>query len=143
LKSGTGRIIALDVGFKRIGVAISDPLGVSVRPLTIIHRKDNVSTFSEIEKIIRLNRVKNVVIGIPLSKSGRETAMSEKIRKFGNKLYRFLKEKGLDVNLTFHDEYLTTEEAKQVYKAIGKEKEEMDDVAAAVILRDYLKEVSK
>ncbi len=140
MRSGTGRVAALDVGFKKIGIAISDPLGLFAKPLTIIYRKDNLDTFLKIEQILRDYGVTTLVIGVPLSSSGEETKMSEKIRKFGEKLEEFLSKHGLKVDVIYRDEYLTTEEAREICR--GKDRD-VDDVAAAVILRDYLNEVTE
>lgn len=139
MSSGTGRAAALDVGFKRIGVAISDPLRITVRPYRIILRKDNASTFNEIREMIEREGVTTLVIGLPLTSSGEETTMSDKVRKFSRKLQNFLKREGVSVEVIFQNEYLSTEEAVQLCREIGKDGEKVDDVAAALILRDYLR----
>ena len=126
--------MALDVGFKRIGVALSDPLRLTAYPYKIIYRKSNSETFKELLKIIDEKDVDTVLIGIPLNAEGVETRIGEKIKKFSSKFQQFLKETGRQVNLVFVDESYSTLEAENLCKELGKKKEEIDDIAAAVFL---------
>jgi len=132
------RIMALDVGFKRIGVALSDPLRLTAYPYKIIYRKSNSETFKELLKIIDEKDVDTVLIGIPLNAEGVETRIGEKIKKFSSKFQQFLKETGRQVNFVFVDESYSTLEAENLCKELGKKKEEIDDIAAAVFLREWL-----
>jgi putative Holliday junction resolvase len=130
--------MALDVGFKRIGVALSDPLRLTAYPYKIIYRKSNSETFKELLKIIDEKDVDTVLIGIPLNAEGVETRIGEKIKKFSSKFQQFLKETGRQVNFVFVDESYSTLEAENLCKELGKKKEEIDDIAAAVFLREWL-----
>ena len=130
--------MALDVGFKRIGVALSDPLRLTAYPYKIIYRKSNSETFKELLKIIDEKDVDTVLIGIPLNAEGGETRIGEKIKKFSSKFQQFLKETGRQVNFVFVDESYSTLEAENLCKELGKKKEEIDDIAAAVFLREWL-----
>jgi len=131
--------MALDVGFKRIGVALSDPLGLTAYPYAVIERKSNRETFEELLKIIDEKRVSELIVGLPISSDGRKTKMAEKIEKFTEKLKTFLKERGREVKISFFDEYLTTAEARE----LKKEREVVDDIAAAIILTNYLNETNQ
>jgi len=130
------RIMGLDVGFKRIGVALTDPLKISASPFKVIHRKSNAETFSEIEKIVREKEVERIIVGIPINRRGEKTKMAEKIERFTEKLKNFLEEKNLKVKIEFWDESYSTLEAKEI---AGKRKF-VDDVSAAVILKEWLNE---
>ncbi|WP_456456414.1 Holliday junction resolvase RuvX [Thermovibrio sp.] len=135
--------MALDVGFKKIGVALSDPLNLTAYPYKVIYRKSNRETFKELLKIIEEKEVKEVVIGLPLDKEGKKSLMAEKIEKFSGKFKSFLKEVGKEVKVVFRDESFTTEEAKELLRSLGRKREELDDVAAAILLREYLEEATR
>ena len=135
------RVMALDVGFKRIGVAISDPLGLTASPYTIIHRKSNRETFKELLRIIDEKGVGKIVVGISVNREGKVTQIGHKIKKFASKLEEFLKEEGRNVEITFWDEAYSTKEAQEIARSLGKRKEELDDYAAALILREFLEQL--
>ncbi|TCK03860.1 putative Holliday junction resolvase [Phorcysia thermohydrogeniphila] len=130
--------MALDVGFKRIGVALSDPLRLTAYPYKIIHRKSNRETFEELLRIIDEKDVDTILVGVPLSLEGRDTKIGEKIKKFATKFQQFLKESGRQVSFVFVDESYSTLEATNLCRELGKKREEVDDIAAAIFLRDWL-----
>ncbi len=133
------RVMALDVGFKKIGVAVSDPLLLTSRPYTIIHRKSNKETFEDLFKLINNLNVEKIIVGIPINAKGDETKIAEKIRKFISKFESFLKEQGKEIELEFVDESYSTMEAEELCRLLGKrEKKEVDDIAAALILKEWL-----
>jgi len=132
------RVMALDVGFKRIGVALSDPLGLTAYPVGVIYRKSNRETFDELLKIIEDKKVEKIVIGVPVNRQGELTKIGEKIKKFAEKFEKFLKDKGKEVELLFWDESFTTQQAREVARELEKKKEEVDDYAAALILKEFL-----
>ncbi|WP_022846597.1 MULTISPECIES: Holliday junction resolvase RuvX [unclassified Desulfurobacterium] len=134
-KQGTRRYLALDVGFKKIGVAVSLS-GVIAKPEKIIFRKTNLETFKEIEELIRKLGISTIVVGLPLSATGEKTKIAEKIEKFTEKLSSYLKKTDIDVEIVFHDESLSTVTAENIETL--KNRKEKDDVAAAVILQEYL-----
>ena len=133
------RVMALDVGFKKIGVAVSDPLLLTSRPYTIIYRKSNRETFEELLKLINSLNVKKMIVGIPINVKGDETKIAEKIRKFISKFESFLKEQGREIEFEFVDESYSTMEAEELCRLLGKkERKEVDDIAAALILKEWL-----
>jgi putative Holliday junction resolvase len=136
------RAMALDVGFKKIGVAVSDPLRLTARPLKVIYRKSNQETFNELLKIIEEESVNEVVIGVPINNSGEITKIGQKIKRFGEKFEEFLKEKGVEVELYYADESFTTYEAKELARQLNKKEKELDHFAAALLLKEWLQKNS-
>ncbi|WP_163329492.1 Holliday junction resolvase RuvX [Desulfurobacterium thermolithotrophum] len=138
------RVMALDVGFKKIGIAVSDPLLLTANPHSIIYRKSNKETFSKLLELIEKLNVGKIIIGIPISSEGKETKMAEKIKKFALKLDSFLKEQGKKIEIIFVDESYSSLEAKELCRFLGKtEKEEIDDVAAALMLKEWLENANQ
>ncbi len=131
------RIMALDVGFKRIGVALSDPLKLTAYPFTVIERKSNEETFRKLLEIIESKQVETVVIGVPINREGKVTKIGEKIKKFGSKFKEFLKKGNVNVDVTYFDESYTTLEAEALIRELKKELPR-DSVAAALLLRSFL-----
>ena len=132
------RVMALDVGFKRIGVALSDPLRLTASPYKVIERRSNRETFGELLSIIKEKSVSDVVVGIPVNSEGKKTKIGEKIEKFAEKFKKFLEDEGVEVKFHFVDESYSTLEAKELMRSLGKERETVDDVAAALILKEWL-----
>lgn len=132
------RVMALDVGFKKIGVALSDPLRLTASPYRVIERKSNRETFGELLSIIREKSVSEVVVGIPINSEGQKTKIGRKIEKFVEKFKKFLEEEGVNVKFHTVDESYSTLEAREILFSTGKKRELVDDVAAAVILREWL-----
>ena len=128
------RIISLDVGEKRIGVARADSSVRIAVPVTTI--EVNGSEFDEIARIMRLYSTNYVVLGLPRSNEGNETAQSVYVRNFA----RTLGEKIPDIKIRFQDESLTSVEAEKRLKARKKnfEKGEIDAEAATIILQDFI-----
>ena len=137
------RVMALDVGFKKIGVALSDPLGLTASPYKIIYRRSNRETFEELLKIIEDKGVEKIVVGIPVNRRGEITKIGKKIKRFAGKFEEFLRERGIEAEIVFRDEAFTTLEAKELARSLGKRKEEFDDYAAALILREFLEELQR
>ncbi|SNR78126.1 Holliday junction resolvase RuvX [Desulfurobacterium atlanticum] len=129
------KYLALDVGFKRIGVATSLS-GIIASPSGIIERKTNRETFSEIERLIKKYGITTVIIGLPLTSNGKKTKMAEKIEKFAEKLKSYLENKKLNIEIVFQDEYLTTATAENLETL--KKRNRKDDIAAALILEEFL-----
>jgi putative Holliday junction resolvase len=134
------RAMALDVGFKKIGVALSDPLMLTSYPYRVIFRKSNRETFEELLSIIEEKGVSDVVVGIPINREGKRTRIGEKIEKFVDKFKNFLSERGVRVRFHLFDESYSTLEAEELLRNLGKKREAVDDVAAALILREWLEE---
>jgi putative Holliday junction resolvase len=133
------RIAAFDVGDKRIGVAVSDLLGMA-QPLLTIYRKTPRADLKSIGRILRKHEVAEAVVGHPLNMSGEVGPRARKAQEFAEQLHT---EFGLPVHLM--DERLTTWEAHQVLDASGRgrrgstdRKRIIDQVAAVLILESFL-----
>lgn len=132
------RIMALDVGEKTIGVAVSDELGIVATPLTTIMRTVSIKAdMRRIEQMILLEKIGTLVVGLPLMLSGEEAVQAGKVREFTERLAKRLR-----IPLELWDERLSTVEAHRVMIETGQSREKrkkvVDAVAAAVILRSYL-----
>lgn len=134
----SGRIMGIDVGRVRVGVAFCDPLGISCAPFDVFPRAQGRAERS-ILKLIDENSVKLVVVGMPYNQSGEVTVQCEMVQHFISRLERRVPS---DVKIVCQDEYLSSEEAIQrmVERGIDVQKHPVDAVAALVILEDYLKE---
>ena len=130
-------LLGLDVGDTRIGVAISDALGVAAHPLCTLTRKNRKVDLIAISDLVTIHEVERVVIGLPISLDGSIGTQAEKIQKFAKRLAHVL-----DIPIDFQDERFTTAEAEEVLRELNKDakvqKELIDEVAAVLILRDYL-----
>jgi putative Holliday junction resolvase len=124
----TNRVIALDYGSARCGVAVSDPTGTLATPLEPILRPNTRKGFNRLLKTIRDHEPATVVVGLPLSLSGRDSAQTREARAFAERLGDTL---GLPVEL--YDERFTTALAQQ-RPGVAAE----DSRAAAVLLEDWL-----
>jgi putative Holliday junction resolvase len=129
--------LAVDYGRKRIGLALSDELGLTAQPLvTLIHsnRRDDLRRLRD---ICRQHGVAHILVGYPLDMTGAAGEMAEEAARFAARL---TKELGIVVELV--DERLTTWEADQLMAEIRsssrRKRTHLDDVAAAVLLREYL-----
>lgn len=132
-----GRILALDVGRRRIGLAISDPLGLTAQGLETLHRTNNREDFERLRALAAEREVTRFVLGLPLHMSGDESRQAGFVREFGDRLNR---ETGLPVE--YWDERLTTVEAERVLKSSGisleKRKQAIDRMAAVLLLENWL-----
>ena len=123
------------MGDSRIGVALSDPLGIMASPLTIISRTDEESDITALVEIIRKNEVERIIVGLPLSMDGSPGKQVDKVKAFVTELCRHI-----DIPVEFRDERLSTVVAKRIIKNIRKtsRKTRYDAAAAALILQGYL-----
>lgn len=135
------RILALDYGSKTVGLAITDVLGYTVLPYSTLWREREGKlrkTVQEICDIVLREDVEEVVLGLPLNMDGSRGERAEKAAVF----YDLLKKK-LRCPIVFFDERLSTIEAREILDENGvpraKQKEVLDQVAAQVILEDYLR----
>jgi putative Holliday junction resolvase len=132
------RIIAFDVGDRRIGVALSDPLGYTAQPLLTLHRTNHHAEMKSIARLLRKHGVAEAVVGNPLHMSGDQSPQAAKAQQFAEELRA---EFGLTVHLW--DERLTTTEAHRHLDAgghaAGRERTQIiDQVAAVLILQSFL-----
>ncbi len=133
-----GKLLALDVGQARIGVATCDPLGITVRPLTVIQRGRRQEDFQRIAQILREEGAEAIVCGLPLNMDGSEGPQARSVRRWAGRLARALEViLGRSVPVHFWDERLTSYAAQELL-AEGATRAGEDAVAAALILQSYL-----
>jgi putative Holliday junction resolvase len=125
------RILAIDFGEKRIGLATCDATGQVVAARRTLLRKSDAGAVQEIARFCREEEVEAVVLGIPRSPEGVESLFAGRVRSFGDKLSR-----EIDTPIAYHEETLTSWAAQR--EAAFQTKEEVDRGAAAILLSDYL-----
>lgn len=129
-------LIALDIGGKRIGVAVSDRLGFSCRGLTCLFRNDKGWT-KQVSKLVAEYGVQALVVGLPKNMDGSEGAQAQDCRQAAAELAD-----NIDLPITFQDERLSTWTAKERLFAQGlnekKVRAKLDQTAAAVFLEDFI-----
>lgn len=134
------RIMGLDFGSKTVGVALSDPLGITAQGLEIVRRKSENKlrrTLARIEELIRVYEVEELVLGYPKNMNGTEGIRCEKTKEF-----KELLEKRTGLTVTLWDESLTTVAADRAMMEAGlgrlERKEHVDEIAAVFILQGYM-----
>jgi putative holliday junction resolvase len=131
------RTLALDIGKRRIGVAVSDPLGMVARPVETVRSISLNADIARITEIARQLEAELIVVGDPIHMSGDPGTMSDRAHRFGDLLAEV---SGLPID--YCDERLTTVEAQRILQDSGvppkKARQQIDAVAAAVILQSYL-----
>jgi putative Holliday junction resolvase len=134
---GHSRIIALDVGSKRIGVAVTDPLGITAQGLDTIQRQNKRRDLEALRQVLAKYQVQEIVVGLPLRLSGAEGTQSEKMRRFADDLRAHL---GVTVHLW--DERWTSTEANRLLRetdlSIKKRGQAVDRMAAILILQSWM-----
>jgi putative Holliday junction resolvase len=129
------RILAVDFGERRIGLATSDASATVATPRRTLRRQDDENALEALERFGQEEEIELVLFGIPRSPDGVESAFADRIRSFAAKLAR---RTGLPVR--FHEETLTSDEAARRLPRPAA-REELDAMAAAVLLEDYLSSV--
>lgn len=133
------KILGVDYGLRRLGVAISDERWKIALPLTTIDRND-IDFISALRRIITEHNVCRIVIGLPIALSGDESKMSIIARKFAEDVYQ------LGVEVVFQDERLTSTEARKTILSFGEKpsrrKADVDRIAATLILQTYLDSIA-
>jgi len=136
-ESGPSRILAIDYGRKRIGLALSDELQLTAQPLLVMRRANRRDDLRRLRDICRKEGVARILVGHPLHITGEAGEMAEEAARFAARLR---KELGIAVDLV--DERLTSWEAGQIMAEVrsGRQRKDLslDDVAAAIFLREYL-----
>ncbi len=133
------RILGIDYGERRIGIAITDPLMIFVSPLATL--QNDINFWSNFGKLIAEYEIEKIILGYPYKEDGSKWQVTEKIEKFAEELKKRLK-----IEVIFMDERYTSELAKsRVIESVTKrskrrDKGLLDKNAAAIILEDYLKE---
>ena len=133
----TQRIMCLDLGESRTGVAVSDMLGITAQGAGVIRCKSFDEDICEFIKIINEKNVGLVVVGYPLNMDGTEGAKAQRVKE----QFNILKEK-LPCNVVLWDERLSTKEAERAFDQTGKnwkkKRNVIDEMAAQIILQSYL-----
>jgi putative holliday junction resolvase len=129
--------MGLDVGDSRIGVALSDPLGIMASPLMIINRSDEKQAIDRIVTIIREKEVAKVIAGLPLNMDGSRGNQVEKTESFIAAL-----KLNVEIPVEYRDERLSTVNARELIQGVRKTRRDTryDAAAAALILQSYLDE---
>ena len=131
------RILALDLGKKRIGLAISDPLGITAQGLPNLVRTNIRSDLAAIEQLAREREVGMLLMGNPMNMRGSEGRQSAWVREFGQAV-----ERRLGIPVQFWDERLTSVEAGRVLRQSGisieKRAAAVDRLSAVILLQSYL-----
>lgn len=132
-----GRVMALDVGGRRIGVALSDTLRILASPLTTVKAEPREAAIAHIARLIAQNEVAELVVGLPLTLSGLVGPQAELVTKFIDDLRPHL-----SIPIHTRDERLTSVEAERRMSELGLKREQrkarIDEFAASIILRDFL-----
>jgi putative transcription antitermination factor YqgF len=131
------RVLALDYGSARCGCALSDPSGTIVTPIDAISGAGTRRGLAEIEALVREREVERVVVGLPLSLAGGDSAQTRETRAFAERLARRL---GEDTPVVLHDERFTT---RMAVRQRGASRSSEDSRAAAHLLESWLLASSK
>lgn len=128
-------ILSLDIGSKRIGLAGCDPLGITIKTLPAIHRKNFEEDLKIFLSYCKERNVKGLIIGIPLDDKGNLTNQAIYCKKHGQRIAR-----ALELPLAWVNEHSSTWEAKKIYKLEGDRTGKADSAAALLLLRQWLEE---
>ena len=133
------RIMGIDYGEVRVGIALSDPLQIISRPYKVLANSDD-SLFVELNEIIKSENVGKIILGLPLNLEGKDSPKTLEVRKFAEEL-----KKKVPVAVEFFDERFTTVEANEVLKNMGinirESRKVIDKIAASLILKSYLENI--
>ena len=132
-----GRILALDLGSRRIGLALSDELGITAQGLPTLHRETRQQDLDSLRSVVTQRQVEQIVVGHPVNMNGSEGPRAQQAAQFARTLENCF---GLPVALW--DERLTTRQAQRVLKESGvglkKRTKAIDRMAAVLILQSYI-----
>ena len=131
-----GRVLGIDYGDSRIGLAMSDPLKIIASPFKTIRNEGNEKCLQVFQSLIKEKDVEAIVVGFPIGLKGQETAQTKKVREFANLLY------ALKLPIRLEDERLSSVSAEksmiQQNIKTGHNKGLIDRRAAAIILQQFL-----
>jgi len=135
------RILAVDYGVKRIGLALSDTLGITAQEFDTINVLKKDEHFLRIKEIVEKEKVSKILVGMPLNMNGSKGERAREVEKFIEKLKRYV-----NIPIIMRDERLTSVEAKKIMISLGqktgKNKEKIDRLAAVLLLETYLGSIS-
>ncbi|MCS6950702.1 MAG: Holliday junction resolvase RuvX [bacterium] len=134
-----GRVLALDIGERRIGVAVSDAFGVLAQPLVVLSRQSLAKDVAQLAQLIREQEAQTVVVGLPVTLRGEQTQAAQQVQAFVARL-----REAVTVPVVLVDERLSTAEAeRRLLEADlrrAERRQKVDAVAAALILERYLRQ---
>jgi len=132
-----GRILGLDYGRKRIGIAISDPLGITAQPLETLEEGDDRKAIERVACLVQCHQVGTIVIGCPLTLRGEKGHSVKMVERFIQQM-----EKRLSVPIVKWDERLSSAEAERYLKTMkikpSRQKGKIDQIASVLILQNYM-----
>lgn len=138
----TGKIMAIDYGTAKIGLAVTDVNRLMAFGRGVWRFESRGKAIEAIGGMVMEEQVVKVVIGLPMAVDAGETAQTLKIRGFGGELEVFLKEKGCDVGIEYIDESFSSFEAGRILEEIGATREQKreteDEMAAVILLHRYI-----
>jgi putative Holliday junction resolvase len=147
-----GRILCIDYGLRRTGLAVSDPTRTIAQALVTIEHRDETALVDQLRPIIAEQEVEEIVLGLPLSQSGKPTARSAQVTAFGNRLHNAFK-----LPVHYCDERYSTSRAQQLLdevfgdpsprrgkparhaSSVRRKTSSLDRIAAVLILEDFLR----
>jgi putative Holliday junction resolvase len=136
------RILCLDIGTKRIGLAATDPLGWTAQGLGVLARRGDAKDFAAIAELCRERDAELLLVGLPLDAEGGVGPQASRIQAFVERLRPFLAKAGLEVAIELWDERYSTAEAEarliEADVSRKRRREVIDKMAAVAILEDYL-----
>lgn len=136
------RVVGLDVGEKRIGVAVSDPLGITAQAVGTITRKNLEGDIGEIKEIVDRYKAHSIVVGMPLDMAGIKGESAKKVAEFAERL-----SSALNIPVATYDERLSTKESEKLLISADvsrkRRKAVVDTIAAQLILQSYLERTKK
>jgi putative Holliday junction resolvase len=130
------RLLGLDIGERRIGVAVSDPTQTVVRPLTTIVRASRQEDFQAIQDLVQKHEAEGIIVGLPISLDGTEGPQARQTRRYAERLSA-----AVSVPIEYWDERYSSATAVEILQSRGRRRRnrgEIDATAAAVILQSYL-----
>jgi putative Holliday junction resolvase len=136
-----GRILAIDFGERRVGLAISDPLGITAQGLPTIDTRKTKDVFSHIQKIVKDREVMKIVVGMPRNMDGSIGFKGQTVKKFVKALVQ-----RTAVEVITWDERLTSVQSQKSMREMGtkqRQKDVVDRISATLILQNYLDSLSQ
>ncbi|MAV64475.1 MAG: Holliday junction resolvase RuvX [Candidatus Marinimicrobia bacterium] len=131
------RLMAIDYGERKVGIAISDPLHIIASPYKTIDRRETPDYISEIRNIIEEKNIFKIIVGYPLTMLGKESQQTKLVVDFVNLL-----KKEFDIKILKYDERLSSKQAERYIREqnikVGKNKEKVDQISASIILEQYM-----
>jgi len=140
--SPLGSLLCFDVGTKRIGIAVSDPMRLVASPLCVIHKSKFTQAAGEIKKVLFEYNPVAIVVGYPYEMNGQEGVSCQRVRHFCYNFLNFLKEDNLEISLLLWDERLSTKgaESSMLEGDLNRKNRagRRDKIAACLILQGFL-----